>query len=535
MSKRVLGAASLAVTLSLALSSCGLIRDLTSGEDDDAPEEADEVEAVEQELPFLRQSRMFVEDGNDVAFEVSIEALEYDGEYVMLEYTHNVLEDMPGEVTMATAPIRMIDPISGEILRAMEHEDHEEVAYGTYFNEGDPYMPTHEGLATTYRNYFPAPSEDVDKLTFTGRGIGHVPSVPMEYVDEFTEIPEPNAYDYIDPETWAQEELPDEIWYPEDPPPPGLETDEYVHSMESFVDSPTASTTRAGDEEIIALHADNMFEFDEAEPTTEAAETIQETAQSLRENLGEDIEITVIGHTDGEGSDDYNQDLSEERAEAAAELLEEELGSDVTLVTEGRGSTELVAEEGEDDDEEARARNRRVEFSYEVPMAETDSDEGETGLDAAKRHVEDPAEYFDFDDMDVFTTATHDDIDLNVYPLVRDGAYLFQMVGFQNPTLSDLEADLDGDEAALPGSPEQYTEGSMGGFRLEEPDGGLLRYVIRIRDFEDEYEDFADEIHTLVPGEEYLALSVFPAPAPEVEELTLYAGAFGEIRGVPIQ
>ena len=75
----------------------------------------------------------------------------------------------------------------------------------------------------------------------------------------------------------------------------------------------------------------------------------------------------------------------------------------------------------------------------------------------------------------------------------------------------------------------------MGGFRLEESDSGLLRYVIRISTGEDEYEDFADEIHTLSPGEEYLALAVFPAPAADITEMTLYAGAFGEIPRIPIQ
>ena len=133
------------------------------------------------------------------------------------------------------------------------------------------------------------------------------------------------------------------------------------------------------------------------------------------------------------------------------------------------------------------------------------------------------------------TTVSHNDIDLNVYPLVRDGAYLFQVVGFQNSTLSDLEADLEGDEARLPGSPAQYAEGTMGGFRLAEADSGLIRYVIRISTAEEEYEDFADQIHTLSPGEEYLALAVFPAPAADITEMTLYAGAFGEIPRVPIR
>ncbi|SIO89659.1 OmpA family protein [Nocardiopsis sp. JB363] len=533
MSQRALGAIGAALALSLALSSCGLVRDLTGGDQPPTEENSEEQaqESAAPELPFTRQGRMFVEDGNDVAFEVVINALESNGEYMMIDVTHNILEPLPGAVTSAVAPIRMVDPLSGEVLRVMNNEEHGE-NYGTYFEEGDPFLPTHEGLPLPMRRYFPAPSEDVQTLTFTGSGLGYVPGIPITHVDEFTEAPEPNVYDHIDPDTWEQGELPEEIFYPEDVPEPGLDVDAYRQSMESFVDSPIASTTRSGDQETIALHSDNMFEVDEAEPTDEAAETIRQTAASLRENLAEGTEITVIGHTDSTGSAGHNQTLSEERAEAARELIEEELGDGFTLHTEGRGADELLAEEGQDDDEEARARNRRVEFFYEVPMDATDSEDTE-GLDSAQRHVAEPAPYFE--EMDVHTTVSHNDLDLNVYPLVRDGAYLFQVVGFQNSTLSDLEADLDGDEARLPGSPAQYTEGTMGGFRLEESDSGLLRYVIRISTGEDEYEDFADEIHTLSPGEEYLALAVFPAPADDITEMTLYAGAFGEIPRIPIQ
>ncbi|GHC80328.1 hypothetical protein GCM10007079_19200 [Nocardiopsis terrae] len=537
MPTRALGATSLVIALSLALSSCGLIRDLDpehTQEEPAAEEPTQEVSAEDVELPFVRQGRMFVEGGNDVAVEISVKALENNGEYLMLDISRNILEYITGEdVTYAGAPLRLVDPVSGEVLLPITSEEHGE-PYGSYFIEGSELTPVHEEIPSPIRRYFPAPSEDVEFLTLTGATAGHVPGIPVSYVDEFTDLPEPDVHDYIDPETWLMDnELPEELVYPETPPEPGLDTTGSVQSMESFVDTTTASTTRAGDREVIALHADNMFAFDEAEPTDEAAGTIREAAQSLRENLVEGAEITIIGHTDGKGADDYNQTLSRERAEAVRELLEEELGTGFTLTTEGRGSDELLAQEGGNDDEQARARNRRVEFSYEVPMGQTGSEEGGSGLDAAKRHVGAPAPYYE--ELDPFTTVTHNDLDLNVYPMVRDGAYLFQVVGFQNSTLSDLEADLDGDEASLPGSPQQYTEGTMGGFRLEEPDSGIIRYVIRIRTAEGEYEDFADQILTLSPGEEYLALSVFPAPGPEVEEMTLYAGAFGEIPAVPVR
>lgn len=531
---RVTGATCTALALTLALSSCGLIQDLTGDQEDPQgnSEETAQETPTHPELPYVRQGRMFFEDGDDVTFELTVTNLEHNGEYLMLEVTHNYLEPLRGTVTAQNAPVRLVDPLSGEVMRAMTDEEHDDL-YGTHFVLGDPFMPTHEGLPTTLRRYFPIPSEEVQRLTLTGGGAAHMPGIPITHVDEFTEAPEPNAHEYIDPDTFAQEpELPDEIWYPDNPPQPGLETDPYLQSLESYVDSPTSATTRAGEEETIALHSDNMFDVDKSDPTDEATETIRQAAQSMRENLGEDVdEITIIGHTDSQGSNDYNQNLSEERALSVQQLLEEELDGAFTLTTEGRGSTELLAQEDGSDDEQARARNRRVEFSYQVPLIEGEQTQDGTGLDSAKRHVAPPAPYFE--DLEPFTTTSHNDVDLNVYPMVRDGAYLFQMVGFQNSTLSDLEADLETDQGSVPGSPAQYTEGTMGGFRLED-DQGLVRYVIRISTGQDEYEDFADQIHTLSPGEEYLALAVFPAPHTDTEEMTLHAGSFGEIADVPI-
>lgn len=533
MSTRLSASLATALALSLALTSCGLLRDL--GEDaanPDNPGEQAEEERDHAELPFVRQSRMFVEGGEDVTFELTVTNLEHNGEYLMLEVEQNFLEPVPGTITGQGAPVRLVDPVSGEVLRTLEDPEHGEL-FGTYFVEGDPFMPTHEGLPTTIRRYLPAPSEDVERLTLTGAGAGHIPGVPVDYVDEFTEAPEPDAHEYIDPDTFEQDpELPDEIWYPDNVPPSGLETADEVQPLESFVDSSVASVTRAGRDETLALHSDSMFDVDESEPSDEGAETINAAALSLLDNLGEDAtEITVIGHTDSQGEDDYNQTLSEERAEAVSELLADQLDSNFTFTIEGRGSDELLADEDGDDEEEARARNRRVEFSYEVPLEAGDQEEQE-GLDAAERHVVEPAEYFE--ELEQFTTVEHGDVDLNVYPMVRDGAYVFQMVGFENSTMSDLEADLSVDDTVAPGSPDQYTEGTMGGFHLEDPDHGIIRYVNRIRTGQDEYEDFADEIHTLTPGEEYLALAVFPAPPSEVGEMTLHAGAFGEIPDVPI-
>ena len=68
--------------------------------------------------------------------------------------------------------------------------------------------------------------------------------------------------------------------------------------------------------------------------------------------------IEVIGHTDDVGDDDYNQELSEQRAQAMRDYLVA-TGLDPTkIVTRGAGEKTPIASNRTD---EGRAENRRVE------------------------------------------------------------------------------------------------------------------------------------------------------------------------------
>ena len=73
------------------------------------------------------------------------------------------------------------------------------------------------------------------------------------------------------------------------------------------------------------------------------------------------MHITVIGHTDSEGSESYNQALSERRAYAVAAILEQYTGN---LEVYGRGELDPVADNSTP---EGRARNRRVEIEIALP------------------------------------------------------------------------------------------------------------------------------------------------------------------------
>ncbi|MBB4934247.1 outer membrane protein OmpA-like peptidoglycan-associated protein [Lipingzhangella halophila] len=530
-----LGAVSVLATGGLLLSGCAVVDNLERFQDDNQNKEQEEEqqqEAPEPEFPYVKQGRIFLDTGDDVEMEYGIVGLESTDEYMVLDSYENVLEPLEGEVTDLTSPPRMVDSESGLVYEQLVDEENER-AYGTYFEEDSPWMPIHEGAPQMVRRYFPPVPEDVETLTFTGSGMGAMTGIPVEHVDEISEQPEPNADEYIDPDTWDSD-IPEgtEVYYPYDEPPADIEARPL--NLEQFVHSDVASTTRSGDEETIALNADVMFEFDEAELTDEAEDVVQQAAESMRTNLGSDVEeITIVGHSDGKGSDDYNQTLSEERAETVQELLADDLGSDYSLTTEGRGSEEPIAEEGGSDDEEARAQNRRVEFTYKVNTG-GGSEESEGGLDAAERHVSAPAAYNE-DDGEIHESVTKDDVQLDVYPLTRDGAYLIGTVAFNNTTDEPVEPEIGGADAEIPGGPSQYNEGTLGGFVLSESDSDVVRYVSQLKLGEDEYEGFAEEVHELQPGEDYRTIAIFPAPSQDVEKMTLHAGEFGEIAGVPIR
>ena len=69
--------------------------------------------------------------------------------------------------------------------------------------------------------------------------------------------------------------------------------------------------------------------------------------------------IDVIGHTDSQGSNEYNQGLSEQRASAVGSALVGRGVARARLAQFGQGETQPVAS---NDTAEGRAANRRVEL-----------------------------------------------------------------------------------------------------------------------------------------------------------------------------
>ena len=101
------------------------------------------------------------------------------------------------------------------------------------------------------------------------------------------------------------------------------------------------------------------FAFDSDQLTHEAQAYLRKTAQAAAA-AGQVMQITLTGHTDRAGPDDYNDNLSIRRAEAVFSFLENKLGSTVEYQLFARGETMPAVPTA---DGMREARNRRVEIA----------------------------------------------------------------------------------------------------------------------------------------------------------------------------
>ena len=106
------------------------------------------------------------------------------------------------------------------------------------------------------------------------------------------------------------------------------------------------------------------FEFDSATLTDDGRAQTRTLGDALREIVestgqSEGVAFLVVGHTDAQGLSEYNDQLSQRRAEVVRAFLANELGLPLELIEfEGRGEKQLLVA---DESDEANVLNRRVE------------------------------------------------------------------------------------------------------------------------------------------------------------------------------
>jgi outer membrane protein OmpA-like peptidoglycan-associated protein len=100
------------------------------------------------------------------------------------------------------------------------------------------------------------------------------------------------------------------------------------------------------------------FETGSSQVKKESYGILKDIASLLTEN--QDIKLHIVGHTDSQGDDAGNLQLSENRAESVKNILASQFGIAVErFETSGKGETEPV---DDNSTETGRANNRRVEF-----------------------------------------------------------------------------------------------------------------------------------------------------------------------------
>ena len=100
------------------------------------------------------------------------------------------------------------------------------------------------------------------------------------------------------------------------------------------------------------------FDVGKADVKPESFGTLKSIADVLKENSA--VNVKIVGHTDSDGDDAKNLELSKRRAESVKNALVKNFGIEASrMETEGAGETSPIAP---NDTPVNKAQNRRVEF-----------------------------------------------------------------------------------------------------------------------------------------------------------------------------
>ena len=135
----------------------------------------------------------------------------------------------------------------------------------------------------------------------------------------------------------------------------GHQMDKQAQELQQNI--PGAVVQRVGEGITVTFASGLLFDFDSDAVRGEASHNLNVLAESLEKYDNSDL--LIVGHTDDVGTEAYNQDLSERRADAAANYLRSR-GVRRSIRTVGRGEDEPIVSNAS---EEGRSKNRRVEVA----------------------------------------------------------------------------------------------------------------------------------------------------------------------------
>lgn len=135
----------------------------------------------------------------------------------------------------------------------------------------------------------------------------------------------------------------------------GHQMDKQAEEIKNTV--PDAKVERVGEGIVVEFSSKVLFAFDKSNLSNEAKTSLDKLVKVL--NNYPDTDIELQGHTDSKGSEEYNQSLSERRANAVSGYLVGQGINDNRLTIKGFGET---IPKYSNDTADGRTQNRRVEF-----------------------------------------------------------------------------------------------------------------------------------------------------------------------------
>jgi outer membrane protein OmpA-like peptidoglycan-associated protein len=123
-----------------------------------------------------------------------------------------------------------------------------------------------------------------------------------------------------------------------------------------------AETKRTEQGLLVNLKNDILFDTGSAVLKDSAVEQLTQVGDILAKYS--DDRVRIEGHTDAQGSDSYNEQLSVRRADAVKRVLVSRGVQEKQILVLGLGETKPVADNASAD---GRSKNRRVELHIDVP------------------------------------------------------------------------------------------------------------------------------------------------------------------------
>ena len=137
----------------------------------------------------------------------------------------------------------------------------------------------------------------------------------------------------------------------------GAYMDRQQREMEAELSGSGVGVARQGDNLVLRMPSDVTFASNQSSINPRFNATLDDVAAVL--NRYDQSVIDIIGHADSDGADDYNLNLSRQRASSVAQYLVSRNVLADRLYVDGRGESMPIASNATAD---GKAQNRRVEI-----------------------------------------------------------------------------------------------------------------------------------------------------------------------------